>query len=121
MTVPAQDQDAAIRVPKGHRVEVDAANALLGTRALQPTQEDLGSTGIRDCALPQATFDLRITRRLTVNAALRGDAFFFAFATQRRALAAAGRAREALAAGPIRVRTGIPYRHAASERIGREA
>ena len=34
-----------------HRVEVDTANAFVDTRALQPTKENLGSTGIRDCAL----------------------------------------------------------------------
>src|SRR5436189_60938 len=33
-----------------HRVEVNATNALVGTRALQPTKENLGSTGIRDLA-----------------------------------------------------------------------
>jgi hypothetical protein len=35
------------------------------------------------------------------------DAFFFAFATPQGALAAAGRAWEVLAAGPIRMRMGI--------------
>ena len=34
-----------------HRVEVDTTNALLGTRALQPTDQELGSTGIGDCPL----------------------------------------------------------------------
>jgi hypothetical protein len=38
-----------------HGVEVDASNALLGTRALQPTEEDLGGTGIGDCALSQTS------------------------------------------------------------------
>ena len=52
-----------------HRVEVDAPNPLLGTRALQPTEKDLGSTGIGDCALAQTALDLRVRRR-----ALRGCA-----------------------------------------------
>ena len=44
------------------RVEIDATNTLLGTRALQPTEEDLGGTRIGDCALAQTTLDLRIRR-----------------------------------------------------------
>jgi hypothetical protein len=48
-----------------HRVEVDTANALLGTRSLQPTKQNLGSTGIRDCAFAQTTFDLGVTGRFT--------------------------------------------------------
>jgi hypothetical protein len=47
----------------GHRVEVDATNALLATRALQPTKQNLGSTRIGDCALPQTTFNLGVTGR----------------------------------------------------------
>jgi hypothetical protein len=35
-----------------HRVEVDAPNALVDTRPLQPTKENLGSTRIRDCVFP---------------------------------------------------------------------
>jgi hypothetical protein len=35
----------------GHRVEVDTTNALLDTRALQPTEKDLGNTRIGDRAL----------------------------------------------------------------------
>jgi hypothetical protein len=50
----------------GHRVEVDPTNELLGTRALQPTEEDLGSTRIRDSALTQAAFDGGIRGRLPV-------------------------------------------------------
>ena len=46
-------------------LEVDAPNALLDTRALQPTEKNLGSTRIRVRALTQAPLDLRITRRLT--------------------------------------------------------
>ena len=41
---------------------------LLGTRTLQPTKENLGSVGIGDCALPQALFDLGVTRRLPCTA-----------------------------------------------------
>lgn len=52
----------------GHRVEVHAANALLGTRALQPTKENLGGTGIRDCALSQASLDFCVRRRFTITA-----------------------------------------------------
>jgi hypothetical protein len=40
-------------------------DALLDTRTLQPTKENLGGTGIRDRALTQTTLDLGITRRLT--------------------------------------------------------
>ena len=35
----------------GQGVKVDATNALLDTRALQPTEENLGSAGIGDSAL----------------------------------------------------------------------
>jgi hypothetical protein len=41
---------------------------LLGTRAPEPTQENLGGTGIVDGLLSQSTFDLRIGRRLTLAA-----------------------------------------------------
>jgi hypothetical protein len=49
-----------------HRVEVDAADALVGKTTLQPTKQDLGSAGIGDRALPQATLDLPVRRRLAV-------------------------------------------------------
>jgi hypothetical protein len=52
----------------GQGVEVDAPNALLGTRALQPTQQNLRSTRIRDGALTQTAFDLRIRRGLALTA-----------------------------------------------------
>ena len=51
-----------------HRVEVDAPNALLSTRAPQPTKENLGSAGIRDRALAQTTLDLGVSGRLTLTA-----------------------------------------------------
>ena len=35
-----------LEFPFGHRVKVNATNRFLGTRALQPTKENLGSTGI---------------------------------------------------------------------------
>jgi hypothetical protein len=35
----------------GQRVEVDATNTLLGTRALHPTKQDLGGTRIGDSPL----------------------------------------------------------------------
>jgi hypothetical protein len=47
----------ALELAFGDRVEVDAANTLLDTRALQPTKKNLG-TRIRDRTLAQATFDL---------------------------------------------------------------
>lgn len=56
-----------------HRVEVDPTNAFLGTRALQPTQQDLGGTGIGDCALSQTTFDLRVTGEFTDTAGSRRE------------------------------------------------
>jgi hypothetical protein len=43
---------------------LDGPNALLGTGTLQPTEEDLGGTGIRDRALSRTTLDLRVGRRL---------------------------------------------------------
>jgi hypothetical protein len=61
-----------LQLTLGHQVEVDTTNPLLRTRALQPTQENLGSTGIRDRALAQTTLDLRITRRLTATARCAG-------------------------------------------------
>ena len=62
----------------GQGVEVDATNALLGTRAdsLRPTKEDLGATGIRDRGLTQTALGLRIRRRLTLSAC--GPADFIA-------------------------------------------
>jgi hypothetical protein len=41
----------ALELAFGQGVEVDAPNALLETKALQPPQENLGSTWIRDGAL----------------------------------------------------------------------
>ena len=52
----------------GHRVEVDATNALLDTRALQPAQEDLSGARVTDRPLTQATLDLYVTRRFTLSA-----------------------------------------------------
>jgi hypothetical protein len=58
----------ALELALGHRVEVDTTNALVDTRALQPTKKDLGSTRIENSALAQTTFDLRITARFTLSA-----------------------------------------------------
>jgi hypothetical protein len=44
-----------------HRVDVDASNSVVGTRALQPPEQDLGGTTIGDRALAQTTFDLRVS------------------------------------------------------------
>jgi hypothetical protein len=49
-----------------HRVEVDATNALLGTRALQPTKQDLSCARVCDRPLAQATLNLFVARGLTV-------------------------------------------------------
>jgi hypothetical protein len=49
-----------------HRVEVDTRRLNDRSRTLQPTQKNLGGTGIGDCALSQATFDICIGRRRTV-------------------------------------------------------
>jgi tetratricopeptide (TPR) repeat protein len=57
-----------------HRVEVDAPNSLVGTGALQPAKQDFGSTRVGDSALPQAPFDLRVRRRLTLFACCTADA-----------------------------------------------
>jgi hypothetical protein len=46
----------------GHRVEVDAPNALLGTRALQATKKNLSGTRIRDRILAQTALDLCVAR-----------------------------------------------------------
>jgi hypothetical protein len=51
-----------------HRVKVDATNALLCTRALQPPKEDLGGTGIGNCAIVQTTLDLGFARDRAVSA-----------------------------------------------------
>jgi hypothetical protein len=61
---PYQARVQPLELTLRHRVEVDATNALLGTRALQPTEKDLGRMGIRDGALPQTTFDFCVGRRL---------------------------------------------------------
>jgi hypothetical protein len=68
----------ALELALGHRVKVDATNALLRTRALQPTQKNLGGTGIRDCALPQATLDFCVTRRFTDTSGCAARALGFA-------------------------------------------
>jgi hypothetical protein len=64
--------EQALELTFGHRVEVDATKALLGTRALKPTKEDLCGAVISDCALTQTTFDLRVARRRALSA--RGTA-----------------------------------------------
>jgi len=48
---PQQAGMQPLQLALRHRVEVDAANALLGTRALQPTKQDLGGTGIGNSPL----------------------------------------------------------------------
>jgi hypothetical protein len=57
----------------GQGVEVDAPNALLGTRTLQPTQKNLSSTGVGDRALAQTVLDLRIRRGLALTALCTGS------------------------------------------------
>jgi hypothetical protein len=47
-------------------VEINAPNTLLGTRSLQPTQQNLGGAGIGNGALPQTAFDFCVRRRLTL-------------------------------------------------------
>jgi hypothetical protein len=59
---PYQTREQTLQLALGQGVEIDIPNARIGTRALQPTKENLGGTGIRDCAPPQTTLDLRITR-----------------------------------------------------------
>jgi hypothetical protein len=44
---PQQPRMQPLELTLRHRVEVQSPNALVGTRALQPTQENLGSTEIR--------------------------------------------------------------------------
>jgi hypothetical protein len=56
----------------GHRVEVDAPNALLGVWALQPTKKNLRGTRIGDCLLAQATLNLRIRSGLAFTARCAG-------------------------------------------------
>jgi hypothetical protein len=58
----------ALELAFRHRVEVDTTNALLGARALQPPKEDLGGTGIGNCALAQTTLDLGVARDRAVSA-----------------------------------------------------
>ena len=47
--------------------ELERRIGVLAPFTLQPTKEDLGSTGIADCALAQATFDLGVRRRLALS------------------------------------------------------
>jgi hypothetical protein len=49
-----QDGVQPLQLAFRHRVEVETTNTLLGTRALQPTEENLSGAGIRNCALTQA-------------------------------------------------------------------
>ena len=65
---PYQTRVQPLKLALGHRVEIDATNALVDTRALQPTKENLGSTRIGDHALAQTTLDLRVRRGLTATA-----------------------------------------------------
>jgi hypothetical protein len=46
-------------------VEIHARQRLGGARALQPTEQHLGSTQIGDSALAQPAFDLGVCRRPT--------------------------------------------------------
>jgi hypothetical protein len=48
---PYQTRVQPLKLALGHRVEIDATNALIGTRALQPTEKNLSSTGIGNSAL----------------------------------------------------------------------
>jgi hypothetical protein len=61
---PQQARVQSLQLAFRHRVEVDTTNTLLGTRALQPTQEDLRGTRVCDRLLTQATLDLRVGRWL---------------------------------------------------------
>ena len=51
---PYQTRVETLELTFRHRIEVDAANTLLGTGTLQPTNKDLSSTGIGDRALTQS-------------------------------------------------------------------
>ena len=55
-----------------HGVEIHARSGLGRAHPLQPPKENLRCTRIGDGALPQATLDLRVTRRITATFALRG-------------------------------------------------
>jgi hypothetical protein len=46
-----------------HRVKVDAMNALVSARPLQPAQQDLGSARVCDRLLPQRALDVSVARR----------------------------------------------------------
>ena len=65
---PQQARVQRLQLALRHRVEVDTRNMLLGTRALQPTEKNLGGARIRDRPLAQATLDLGVTRGLTARA-----------------------------------------------------
>jgi len=54
-------------------VEIDATNAFLGTRPLQPTQKNLGGTRIGNSPLAQTTLDFCVGRRLTLSARCARD------------------------------------------------
>jgi hypothetical protein len=47
---PYQARIEALQLRFAHRFEVDAMNALVSARPLQPAQENLGGTRVRDCA-----------------------------------------------------------------------
>jgi len=86
-----------------------------------------GSTRLLHALGPEAYADALAEHRRVVREAFarhggvevdtQGDAFFVAFPTAPGALAAAAQAREALAAGPIRVRMGL---HTGSPLLGEE-
>jgi hypothetical protein len=63
----------ALQLSLRHRVEVSATNALLSTRALQPTKKDLGRTGVSDRTFAQTTFDLSIWKGAHAGRALLGS------------------------------------------------
>src|SRR5436190_15603779 len=65
-----------------HRVEVDPTNPLLGTRALQPTEENLSSTGIGNGTLTQTTLDLPRHSEAPVYGGLLGREQLQAFVDQ---------------------------------------
>jgi hypothetical protein len=47
---PHQAGVEGLQLRLGHRVKVEAMNALVATWPLQPAEENLGGRGIRDCA-----------------------------------------------------------------------
>jgi hypothetical protein len=105
-----------LQLALGHRVEVDATNALDRARALQPSKENLGCTRIGDRPLPQTTLDLRVGRRLTDTAGCAGRSSGTRCGTPAARLACPTTARTIFGIDYIslKIREGVPVTEVAA-------